>query len=305
MVLASTCGHCRIRLLCAACALLPGLRPIAATAAAANAAATASAESADASLERGRQALARERYADALDAFKDAIRLDAKSAEAFHGAGLASYYLGKPNDAVAFLEKAYALTNGAERRIAFNLAAASLKPNPMRAAKVARDYLARSPDGGDERMLDLLGAALNRAEDKTTGYYAEARKFYFDYQQRMASKRGDGKRRWGTEWMPASAAASRWQAYEAKASAAAALRKDAERAEQQLKREEDRAKDVLYGMMLRSEKEQRDARARLKSAVENRNRVRARLKQAESQLDAVEKPPFPTDVRPLPIRNAE
>jgi tetratricopeptide (TPR) repeat protein len=265
----------------------------------------ASPDALDAGLRRGRQALARERYADALDAFKEAAKLDPKSSEALHGAGLASYYLGKPNDAVAYLEKAYALTNGAERRIVFNLAAAALKPNPMRSVKVARDYLARPTTGPDEQMLNLLGAALNRAEDKTTTYYADSRKFYFDYEKRLESKRGDGRRRWGTEWVPASDAAARWQAYETKANAVVALRKDVDRADLRLKREADRTQDILHGMMLRSEKEQHDARARLKAALKDRDRLRVQLKKAESQLDGLEKPPFPSDVRPLPLAAAE
>lgn len=256
----------------------------------------------EAAMRRGKQLMAEERYEEALEAFQEAAKIDAKASRVLHAVGLAYYHIGREKEAIAHLEKALAATGGQDRRVVFNLATANLKDeNPMRAVKVIRDYLSRPKSPPDEILHQLLGTALTKYEDKSATYYLDCRKFFFAYQQKLESKRKDGKRLWGTEWIPASAAQSRWQEYQKWADAAEELRREVGRAEVMKERAKDSYNDIVHGFALRSNAEKQAAADKLEAAVKKERDLRKRHREAQAALGRTEKPPFPTDVRPLGV----
>lgn len=83
------------------------------------------------------------------------------------------------------------------------------RSNPMRAARVLKDYLAKHP--GKEEAQNALGTALARVDsDKWGSVYWDLKHFYADYDDALAQAKNDGNARWGTEWIFTAQAAEKW-----------------------------------------------------------------------------------------------
>ena len=295
-------SHCRIRVSIVIAAWAAG----ALLSAAAGAAAAASPHQGplESSLRRGRDALEQSKFGEAQDAFAAAIRLDPKSADAYHGAGLAAYSAGDYKAAIERLEKAVSLYDPPSRAAIHNLAAARLKTNPMRAAKLAKDYLSRPESPRDETLHNLLGRALFYGADvqaRDNAAWAAARKFYFDYNTMLESSRTDGKKRWGAEWVPAQVATAKWSQIETRVATVERLAADVGRAAAKTKRAHNDAYEVRTDMRLHSNAEKRNAARRFNQAAKSEIALRHQLQAAESQLSQAEKPPLPEVFRMQPM----
>ena len=242
---------------------------------------------------------------DAADSeFKYALKLEPKNGRAFHGRGLVALLKSRPGDATALMETALKnVSPGAlpPRSLAYNLAAAHLKTNPMRSARIVKDYLSHPSAGVDEQMANALGAALNVADDSARNhfFYNEARDYYLKYDQRLAVARGDGRQRWGTQWLPAGQAASKWALYRQRAEGVADLRTRVGRATLDKAKAYDNLRYMQRGMRLHSTAEKRAANDKYEDAARHEITLRQQLARAESQMSATEAPPLPTSLDPV------
>ena len=157
----------------------------------------------DGHLADGQRALLEGDYQNAMSAFRNALDIDRKSVLAMHGVGIAFYQMGETGKAIEQLEKA--LRVEANRAVVHNLAVVFIKDNPMRAAKIVRDYLARPGTPLDEPLQNVLGSALTAAsatEARGGTVFLQLRDFYIRYDRQLASARTDGMKRWGMQWIP-------------------------------------------------------------------------------------------------------
>ena len=168
-------------------------------------------------IERGNTALAAGEYAVARDALNDAIALDPRNSAAAQGLGYAYLRLSPPNyfKARDMLEIAYAATPTPPRSVCCNLALALAQThNPMRAAKVLKQYLTAHPEPLDEPALNALAAAMFQADETTrrNDFFAQIGSFYESYNQKLEATR-PGEKRFGTQWMSADEADRKLQTY--------------------------------------------------------------------------------------------
>lgn len=252
---------------------------------------------------KGKELLAQRKYQPALQQFADAIKKDRSNPDAWHGSGICYQYMGDRATALNRLEKAASLYNRPNRAVVFNVAGANLRDNPMRAAKLVRDFLAREDVPLDEQLHTMLGKALfsvNR-QGRLHPAYTEAEAFFFEYGARLDSSRTDGRRRWGGEWVPGAQATEKWTRYRSGRDNTERLRREVDRATKQKKDTWDRLLDQQTGMRLRSTVEQREAKRAYEQAATREIALRQQLQQAEIAFNSIEKPPFPQLLRPLPI----
>ena len=252
-------------------------------------------------IDRGRDALAAGQYAAALDVFKAAMSVDKKSPHAHHGLGLAYHGLGQPAKAVESLEKAASL--GANRAIVHNLAVVHMKDNPMRAAKFVREFLAKPATPLDEPLQNVLGLAMVSANDEARAgaVYADLRKFYMEYDHRLAVARADGNKRWGAKWIRAEDADVRWARSKESAEALARAKRDAGRASVRTKKAYQAGRDIATSLRLHREREKRAAAARYRAAIKDEQEAKKRYATARSVAGSTEQPQFPTYLRVIPI----
>ena len=105
-------------------------------------------------VEQGQQDLAQSNYKDAQIKFRKAIALDAKNADAFHGAGICCLELKEYPEAVGVLEKAKTFSEKPSRPLLLNLAIARLlNGKPRAATEDCKVYL-------ESASLDLRGYEL-------------------------------------------------------------------------------------------------------------------------------------------------
>ena len=168
-------------------------------------------------VERGNTALAGGDYKAARDAFTDALLLDRHNAGAAQGLGYAYLQLTPPNYAKArdALEIAYLGLQPPPRSLACDLSLALAQThNPMRAAKVLKEYLTAHPTPLDEPALNAMAAALYQADEpvRHNSFYAQVALFYNDYSSKLEATR-PGEKRWGTSWLPSNQADKKLQTY--------------------------------------------------------------------------------------------
>ena len=254
----------------------------------------------------GRQLLALGKYPLALEPFNAAMKKDRNHPDAWHGTALCHQGMGDRNAALERLEKAVTLYAPPSRAAVFNCAAANLRENPTRAAKMIRDYLDRpdaDPDAPDEPMHALMGKALfsvNR-QGRQNKVWVEAQEFYFAYNQRLESARRDGRGRWGGEWVPARDAAEKWDRYRSRQQNVESLRTSVDRATKAKKDAWDKLRDQQAGMRLISDREQREGRQRYEQAAKQEITLRNQLRTAEVEFNSAEKPPFPQVIKMVPM----
>ena len=261
-------------------------------------------ESLAAHLRHGRAALELSKWPAAIEAFRAAMRVDPKCADAYHGAGIAAYSGGNVKAAVEHLEKAYSLYDPPTRAAAFNLAAAHLKTNPMRTAKLAKEYLSRPDAEEDEQFHNLMGRALFYAagpQARQNPLWQECKKVYLEYNATLAERRGGGRKRWGSEWVPAKVADGRWSQLESRVQAVERLRVEMTRAEARVKKAHNDRYEMATDMRLYSSREKREINRRYADAWKSEKSTRARLDSAEAHLSQTEKPPLPEAYRMRPM----
>jgi tetratricopeptide (TPR) repeat protein len=226
-------------------------------------------------------------------AFRQALALDVRNSRAYHGRGLVALLRNRPEDAIAFLETAMRCApRPPPRNLYYNLAVAHLRQNPMRAARYVMDYLSNSAAPPDEEMANALGAALNVAgySARNNPYYDDAREFYFKYDQKLEKARTDGMKRWGTQWLPESEAAAKWDAYRKAAQAVMDARRTLSASSV--------PRDKKY-VIAKSEAEAKQIRDAYRQAGQVELAARADLKTAQALLNNIEWPPLPTDLQPV------
>jgi tetratricopeptide (TPR) repeat protein len=251
----------------------------------------------------GRALLAQGKYPQALEAFNQAMKKDRNNADAWHGSGLCYQGMGSRDLAVERLEKAVALYDPPSRAAVYNAAAANLRDNPMRAAKMVKDYLARDPDGHDEAMHTLLGRALFAVsrQGRLNKLYAEVQDFYFAYNDKINATRTDGRKRWGSDWVPGPEATERWNRYRTRQQNVENLRTIVDHDTKAKKDAWDRFNDMRNAMRLVGEVEMRQSRERYEAAARQEIASRQQLKAAEVEFNSTERPPFPQIVKPVPM----
>lgn len=227
--------------------------------------------------------------------------MDKKSPHAHHGLGLAYHGLGQPSKAVEMLEKAASL--GTNRAIVHNLAVVHMKANPMRSAKFVREFLALPTTPLDEPLQNVLGLAMVSAnEDARSGaVYPALRKFYLEYDHRLAVARNDGNKRWGMRWIRAEDADARWAQSKKAADDLSKASRDAGRAALRTKKAYQAGRDIATSLRLHREREKRAAVARYRGAMKDEEAARQRLATARSVASSTEQPQFPSHLQFIPL----
>jgi|GEM_PF-2140281 len=159
----------------------------------------------DALIQQGSDALTVGDAKVARDAFADAVQLDKKNVKALHGLGIAYYQLRDLTKASAAFEGALAVPGSLDHALVYNSGIVFLQNKvPMRAAKIARDFLNSNPNPIDEPVANVIGLALERADTTTqkNEFYAGIKTFYDRYVKRMETA-NVGYLRWGPDWLPA------------------------------------------------------------------------------------------------------
>jgi len=251
----------------------------------------------------GRALLAQGKFQQGLDLFNQALKQERNNADAWHGSGLCYQGLGNRDVAVERLEKAVTLYDPPSRAAVYNCAAANLRDNPMRAAKLVKDYLARDPGGQDEAMHTLLGRAMFGAnrQARQNKYYAEVQEFYFGYMEKVNATRTDGRKRWGGEWVPGPVATERWNRYRGLWQNVEKLRVVVDHDTKAKTDAWDRFNDLRNAFRLKGEVELKQAKDRYEAAAKQEIASRQQLKAAEAEFNSAEKPPFPQIVKPIPM----
>ena len=250
---------------------------------------------------KGKELLAQNKSQPAMDQFAAAMKLDRNNPDAWHGAGLCLQNMGDRNAALERLEKAASLYNPPNRAAVFNVAVANLRDNPMRSAKLVKDYLAREDTAPDEKLHDLLGRAVfavNRQGQKHLAY-KDAEKFYYEYNEKLESGRADGRRRWGEAWVPASEAAQKWNRFRSRRENVERLRVEVDQATKRKEVAWGKLYDQRTGMRLYTDREKQEVRERYEEAAKAEIAIRQQLQAAEKEYASAEKPPLPQVVKPV------
>jgi hypothetical protein len=251
----------------------------------------------------GRAMLAQGKFQQALELFNQAMKKDRSNADAWHGSGLCYQGMGNRDAAVERLEKAVTLYDPPSRAAVYNCAAANLRDNPMRAAKLVKDYLTRDPEGRDEAMHTLLGRAAFAAnrQARQNKYYTEVQDFYFGYLEKVNANATDGRKRWGGEWVPGPVATQRWNRYRGLQQNVEKLRVIVDHDTKAKTDAWDRYSDLRNAFRLKGEVEMKQAKERYEAAAKQEIASRQRLRAAEVEFNSAEKPPFPQVVKPIPM----
>ena len=244
------------------------------------------------------------RYQEALTAFGELIKRQPRDPTGYHGTGVVYCFLGDKKKGREQLEGALSRALGQpSRALVWNFAAAHLEEEPMRAARIVRDYLSRPGSPDDEEMLNMFGAALfgSKPEERRTSFFAECRTLYFKKDEALRVKRNDGTKRWGTQWMTDSVAEQKWSALIGASAEVDRLRVEAPRAAKARQKAWDRIQDLQSTLALVSNAEKRSARDIWQAADKHAQKMQQELTQAERKLSACEQPPFPRSMEFKPV----
>jgi tetratricopeptide (TPR) repeat protein len=155
-------------------------------------------------IEQGTNALTVGEATAARDAFSDAVQADPRNPVAWQGLAMAYYGLKDYTKAGSAIDRAITYAGKkVDHAMAFNAGVIQLHNNPMRAAKLAREYLAAHPNPPDEPVANVIGYALQNAEPRArkTAFYADTQAFYARYLQHLENS-NPGYLRWGAQWLP-------------------------------------------------------------------------------------------------------
>lgn len=156
-------------------------------------------------IQQGTDALTVGDYKAARDTFMDVIQVDPRNGRGLHGLAVAYLHLNDIPKAVATIDKAVVVPGALDHAMAVNACVIHLQTkSPMRAAKIAREYLTSNPTLVDEPVANVLAMSLDRADAQArkNPFYADSKLFYEKYVKRMETA-NPGFLRWGIQWLPA------------------------------------------------------------------------------------------------------
>lgn len=151
----------------------------------------------------GNDAMALGDYKAARDLLVDAIQVDPRNRQALTSLGYCYIRLDDVNRAMRSLEAAVVGNPAPSREVTINLAYSLLRTrNPMRGAKLIKDYLAANPTTLDEEALNAFAICLGQSseEARLNRFWTECVAFYEQYNARVEATR-PGQKRWGVEWL--------------------------------------------------------------------------------------------------------
>ena len=262
-------------------------------------------------LDQGQAALTAGEYKAAVDSFKDVVSLDRNNAIALHGMGAAYMYLNDFNHAKEPMEKAIKANPSRDRALVLNMAVLQIAVNnPMRGAKIIKDYLTVHSTVPDEPMLNAMAIALNDADGQARkgSLYIDCSLFY-----QMANAKVEaavpGQKRWGIEWMPAATVDAKIDAMTNKQKEADKDASDLDSANADLdtaQKDLDKQQELVQ-RGFSSAYEVSTARQTLQQAITERDRLSAAY---DAAIAAIPHPNFPTalslvaldDLTPPPVR---
>jgi hypothetical protein len=247
-------------------------------------------------MERGLAALSAQQYNDALTAFRAVSTETPLMPHGYHGMGVALFGLNQRPKAREMMEMALTRARGTPTRgLVWNFAIIHYKDEPMRAARVLRDYLGRPNAKDDEELLSLLGGTLFRTvlPDRMTQFYTETRAFYLEKEKALALSKGDGRRRWGTEWVSSSDADRLWKTLIDNGAEAIKARNASASAMNLRQKAWDRLVDIRTSMALIGTAERRAASLAYDQADANARQARLYLDKVEEKLRETQLPSFP------------
>jgi tetratricopeptide (TPR) repeat protein len=251
-------------------------------------------------LHTGWQALTDHRYGDAAATFDKVVKVDALDPNAYQGRGICKYELKQYKPADQDLQKACELSGPASkisRQLAIaSAAAALLNDGAMRAAKVLRGIMEPMAANGtlDEELQNDLGIALSHssAQAKKLPLFAEALKFYMEYDKKLAEQKKDGTGRWGTKWISKGSAEHDWSAYKEASSEADAAVSNWQHARLAAEHSYDHIVE-LHGMRLHSDAEVAQYTTEYNLALKTEAAAKKAMNKALEHMSSVQKPPFP------------
>ncbi len=264
----------------------------------AGAAAAKSKASLEPLLQQATDALAGGQYGPARTSFQDALVLDPKNVQAWHGLGICQVAAKEIAKAAITFDKALSFTTAPDRALVLNAAAAQMSVRAhMRAAKLCKDYLAAHPKDPDEPILNALGTALSAATgaERKNRFFSECTSFYVIANGRIEAAR-PGFKRFGSGWYPAAEA-------EAKLAAMAAQQKQLDSLMDNIGTAQDRfdaAEKELNHQKFLVTRGELPNNFYLVEAQYNYDAAKERLEQAAAKYDAVtaslNTPRFPTEI---------
>ncbi|HEX8911812.1 MAG TPA: hypothetical protein VF796_05590, partial [Humisphaera sp.] len=191
-----------------------------------------------------------------------------------------------------------------DRTLVWNFAVVHVKGEPMRAARVVREYLAGPGGAGhDEDLLNVFGAAVFRANDsaRATSYWADTRAFYMERDAALVAAKGGGRKRWGAEWLDTGSATRMWQTLARNESSFEQARRAFNAAFVARQRAWDRVADLQSQLRLSGSQELPNARAAFAQAEQAAQAAGQRFAAAQEALRETQQPTFPDTWEVLPI----
>lgn len=250
-------------------------------------------------LQQGSDALLAGQVSAARAAFQDAIAIDPRNVKAHHGLALCFIAQKENGKARDLLDKCLTFTTTPDRALVLNAAAVNLTiKNNMRAAKLAKDYLAAHPKELDEPMLNALGTALSSAtaSERKNRFFTEFAAFYIIANQRLEAAR-PGYKRFGSEWFTA-------PEVDTKNAAVAVQQKQIDRLSDEVASAEERLmvadKELARQKNLILNHGEAPNNYYFMAAQTNYDMCKANLQQAQDRYDklvaTLERPKFPTSI---------
>lgn len=215
--------------------------------------------------------------------------------------------LGNAKAALPKLERAYA-AEPPVRTLVLTLASALQTENPMRGARILKEYMESKPQP-DEELQNALGSILDHAAGdpkvNKENFYEECRAFYLAYDKRLVERHAHGEGHWGTQWIAADAADEKWKTLISREKTYVERRRTAELSTRATAAAKDQLQVVHNGFGLYSDRDRKKAADNYKAAVADEKRAYAALAKAEAALEKTEKPPFEKSIATPPFWQKE
>ncbi len=252
-------------------------------------------------LSQGDDALAAQDFRAARDAFMDVMSLEPGNAHAQEGAAVAHVHLSDFPRARDELERSMGPGGPTRSQVITAASIYTRTKNPMRAAKLIKQYLAAHPQA-DEPVLNALAAALGTADEQArkNRLFLDCATLYDSENTKLEATRS-GMKRWGTEWLDSGAAeqkGSAWRRVQGEADQVStqinSLNRDRSRAESELARRQSAAKfghgSGWQGLIQQQRQEIDRINQQIAAAELHREQI----------LASGERPPLPKSIDPAP-----
>lgn len=154
-------------------------------------------------LTHGSDAIALGDFKAARDLLVDAYQVDPRSRPVLEALGYTYVKLEDIPRAMRSLEAAVVGNATPSREVTLNLAYALLRSrNPMRGAKMIKDYLAANSAKLDEEALNAFAICLGQSseESRVNKFWTECVSFYEQYNAKLEATK-PGQKRWGINWV--------------------------------------------------------------------------------------------------------